>query len=66
MLKQDMSNERLADLTRLPNLDLITDVNRLAILGGIAERKSKLSSYAGGRAEAFILYSDRAYDKSEA
>lgn len=66
MFPQDISNDHLADLTRLPNLDLITDVNRLAILGGIAERKSKLNTYAGPRAEAFILYSDRAYDKSEA
>ena len=66
MITLDMSNERLADLTSLPNLDTITDVDRLVVLGGIAERKSKLNTYAGSRAEAFILYSDRAYDKSEA
>lgn len=66
MITQDMDNERLASLTGLPDLDKITDVERLVTLAEIAERKSKLGTYAGQRAEAFTLYSDRAYDKSEA
>lgn len=61
-----MSNERLADLTGLPNLDTITDAKRLSTLADIADRKSALQSHAGSRAEAFTLYADRAADKAEA
>ena len=59
------TNERLAELTGLPNLDNITDTNRLSTLADIADNKSALQSNAGQRAEAFALYADRAEDKSD-
>ncbi len=58
-------NANLADITGLPNLDTITDPKRLATLADIADRKSELQSNAGPRAEAFILYAERAEEKAE-
>ncbi len=60
-----MDNEHLAERTGLPNLDTITDSKRLVILADIADRKSALQSNAGPRAEAFILYAERAEEKAE-
>ncbi len=66
MTTEEFSNERLAEVTGLPNLDTITDTKRLTTLCDIADRKSDLQSNAGKRAEAFILYVERAAFKAEA
>ena len=59
------NNARLAELTGLPNLDKITDIDRLGRLADIADNKSALQSNAGPRAEAFAIYAERAGDKAE-
>ncbi len=61
------TNERLADLTRLPNLDTITDVDRLRSLRDIALRKldgmrTRRGNFALARAAG--LYADRAAEKA--
>ena len=58
-----MTNEHLAELTGLPNLDTITDINRLINLAAIADRKAALQTISIRRAEAFTLYADRASDR---
>ena len=56
-----MTNEDLVRQTGLPNLDTITDIERLLNLADIAERKTGLQSNTLLRAEAFRIYSERAY-----
>ncbi len=56
-----MTNEDLVRQTGLPNLDTITDIERLMNLADIAERKTGLQSNTDQRAEAFRIYSERAY-----
>lgn len=65
MTIEEFNNERLAEVTGLPNLDTITDTDRLTTLADIADRKSDLQSNAGHRSEIFALYADRAADKAE-
>ncbi len=65
MTTEEFSNERLAEVTGLPNLDTITDPDRLTTLCDIADRKADLQSNAGSRSKAFSLYADRAADKAE-
>ncbi len=59
------NNARLAELTGLPNLDRITDIQRLVNLADIADNKAAMQSNAGPRAEAFAIYAERADDKVE-
>ncbi len=60
------SNERLADLTRLPNLDNETGVEHLRNLRDIALRKLDSMSLHASRSYlvAVGLYADRAAEKA--
>lgn len=61
-----MTNEDLVRQTGLPNLDTITSIERLMNLADIADRKTGLQSNTILRAEAFRIYSARAYEKVDA
>lgn len=64
------TNERLADLTGLPNLDRIADVERLRSLQGIALRKLDGMLRQRGNPLRYLaaagMYADRAGDKFQA
>ncbi len=61
-----MTNEDLVRQTGLPNLDTISDIERLLNLADIADRKVNLQSNTDQRSEAFRIYSDRAYELVDA
>ncbi len=62
------SNERLAELTRLPNLDAINDTDRLSSLADLAYSKYDGMLRQGGSPLRFLaaadLYAERAADKA--
>ena len=62
------TNERLADLTGLPNLDNINDVERLRSLRSIALRKLDGMMRQGGNPLRYLaaagLYADRSAEKA--
>ena len=62
------SNEYLAELTGLPNLDTITDTARLINLAYIADSKLAGMQRQGGSPLRYLaaakLYADRADDKA--
>lgn len=63
------SNTRLAELTGLPNLDVINNEVRLSSLADIAYRKSQGMLRQGGVPLRYLvavaLYADRAEEKAE-